>query len=499
MYKKYFLVDVLKSTGVCQLPVDITERYVEFFLVENNRPLDLTGCVIEVKPSQEKVEILKHKSGCFLVKFLDSVNEDFTLQLTIYQQAFIRAMVKFDVEFLKKRENIQLAPDYKQSFFSQKTKVRFIAHRGLSSLAPENTLPAYELAGKYGYFGAECDIHESLDGEFVLMHDDSLQRMTNEKGSIRDYTKNELKEFEIKDARYPHLKIPTLTEYLQVCKYEELVPIIEIKRIEKKSITKLLNQIKNWGLTSGCIIITFHQDIATEVRKQNKEIKIQWLADLTKENIDYCAQYQMDIDCPKRKVNKKLVDYAHSKGVLVNVWTVDDVKDMMKLMDMGVDFITTNCLMHRHLIRGSGMYESYRMKNRIDYLKWLNPFFIECHGDVIEAGTFKWHGESQIFELKGSKQAPTTIEVTLPPLYKGDVVTVSCHYLNLSDESLKICFGDMKKEFEQVMETTLMNDWGYVELQFICLNDSKSMIILIGSEASSHLMLRNINIKIDYV
>ena len=44
-----------------------------------------------------------------------------------------------------------------------------------------------------------------------------------------------------------------------------------------------------------------------------------------------------------------------------------------------------------------------------------------------------------------------------------------------------------------------MDDWGYAELQFLCLNDSISRMILFGSEGSSHFMLRNINIKIDYV
>ena len=73
------------------------------------------------------------------------------------------------------------------------SQVRMIAHRGLSLLAPENTLPAYELAGKYGYYGAECDIHETKDKEFILLHDDLLNRTTTGSGKPEHYTLEELK------------------------------------------------------------------------------------------------------------------------------------------------------------------------------------------------------------------------------------------------------------------------------------------------------------------
>ena len=56
----------------------------------------------------------------------------------------------------------------------------------------------------------------------------------------------------------------------------------------------------------------------TKVRKLNHQVNIQWLAEMTIENIDYCARYDMDIDCYKKQVSKEMVDYAHSKGVLLN-------------------------------------------------------------------------------------------------------------------------------------------------------------------------------------
>ena len=72
-------------------------------------------------------------------------------------------------------------------------KVKYIAHRGMSGYAPENTLAAFKLAGEYGYYGCECDVVETLDGEFVILHDDTVDRTTNGTGYIMELTYNQIK------------------------------------------------------------------------------------------------------------------------------------------------------------------------------------------------------------------------------------------------------------------------------------------------------------------
>ena len=78
--------------------------------------------------------------------------------------------------------------------------ITLTAHRGLSSLAPENTLPALELAGEYGYKYAEIDIQLTKDGMWVLSHDESIGRMTDGRGKISDYTYFELADFTINNG-----------------------------------------------------------------------------------------------------------------------------------------------------------------------------------------------------------------------------------------------------------------------------------------------------------
>lgn len=63
-----------------------------------------------------------------------------------------------------------------------------IAHRGASTLAPENSIPAFQLAGEYGYWGAECDVSVTKDGIWVLMHDTSVDRTTNGRGAVSSFT-----------------------------------------------------------------------------------------------------------------------------------------------------------------------------------------------------------------------------------------------------------------------------------------------------------------------
>ena len=89
-----------------------------------------------------------------------------------------------------------------QPYFQTAVRNVFVAHRGYSNYAPENSLPAFELAGKIGFWGIETDICETSDGQFVCMHDDTLDRTTNGSGAISDYTLDDLSQFQIDYGNY---------------------------------------------------------------------------------------------------------------------------------------------------------------------------------------------------------------------------------------------------------------------------------------------------------
>ena len=75
--------------------------------------------------------------------------------------------------------------------------VRMIAHQGYSAVAPGNTLPAYEAAGKSDFWGAECDIQRTKDGVWILMHNDTVDAMTDGTGEISELTYAEIMEFNV--------------------------------------------------------------------------------------------------------------------------------------------------------------------------------------------------------------------------------------------------------------------------------------------------------------
>lgn len=97
------------------------------------------------------------------------------------------------------------------------TKV--FAHRGDRGYFPENTLPAFESAVKLGADGIELDVHLSKDDQLIVMHDEKIDRTTDGKGLIQNYTLEELKEFDAGgwyEPRFKNTKVPTLKEVIQL-------------------------------------------------------------------------------------------------------------------------------------------------------------------------------------------------------------------------------------------------------------------------------------------
>ena len=243
-------------------------------------------------------------------------------------------------------------------------RAKRIAHRGYSALAPENSIPAYELASEYGFWGGECDISETLDNEFVLMHDDTIDRTTNGTGNVSSYTLEQLKTFNIdvgnNISSYPNLKIPTLDEFLLTCKKIDLVPVIEIKSISDSNIDKFLDKIRSYGFIDKAVIISFNYNLLVKIRNKENRVMLQPLLDLTQENIDKCLALGVNthIDCPYSQVNKEIIELAHKKGLFVNAWTVNGENKLNELIDCGIDFITTDNLFDEETVK-------YKLKNNL--------------------------------------------------------------------------------------------------------------------------------------
>lgn len=295
---------------------------------------------------------------------------------------------------------------------------RFFAHRGNTKQAPENSLPAIKRTT--GFAGVEIDIHATSDGRWVVMHDGTVDRMTNGTGVIASFTFNDLRKLRIdvgneffEHWRDSDLLIPTLEEALIICKERQLIPIIEIKKDAGEVYTSdnfdsLTNIIKQFGVEDEMIFISFDYNSLKEVKKRMPLVEVQYLtSDLTSGLISQAQQLGvnsgLDVEYSADNLTNGNVLKAHQAGLKVGVWCPNDDSTRNSLLSKGVDFITTNAssgeLMWHYLNENDMWHGWYNIQN---------PHFSSYVREVAP-------GEIEIaFNIKGGTRKQGTVVFTLP-------------------------------------------------------------------------------------
>ena len=231
-----------------------------------------------------------------------------------------------------------------------KYQTKFIAHRGLSGLEKENTMCAFVSAGARSYFGSECDIHKTLDNKYVISHDENIKRISGIDKSINASNYEEIKNIELIDnfdnTKKSYLTIPLFEDFLDCqIKYNKYC-IIELKdEFLDDEINTILNYINIRNYKDKCIIISFSLSNLVKTRQIDRTIKMQYLTEVySKSILDTCIKYNMGLDIYHQLVTKQLIDDFHKYSLEVNAWTVNDEEVAIKLIEYGIDFITTNIL-----------------------------------------------------------------------------------------------------------------------------------------------------------
>ncbi len=231
-----------------------------------------------------------------------------------------------------------------------KKNVLMVAHRGLSGIEPENTNFAFVAAGNRSYYGIETDIHCTKDGNFILTHDDSAVRVSGVDTVIEETDFSVLREIKLFDkggsADREDLRMPTLEEYLRICKTYEKECVLELKNhMEETDVRCIIDRIEAEGYMDHVIFISFDFENLIFVRNYRPAQRVQFLfKQFTDEIISNVKTYRMDIDVRHTALTEAIIREMHEAGLLVNCWTVDDPADAERLVDWGVDFITTNVL-----------------------------------------------------------------------------------------------------------------------------------------------------------
>lgn len=217
-----------------------------------------------------------------------------------------------------------------------------IAHRGAKAYEPENTLKAFQKALDLNSDGIELDVHLSSDGYLIVIHDETIDRTTNGKGSVNDFTLAELKSFLI-DGKY---QIPTLNEVFDLVNKKCFINI-ELKGLETApKVVSLIEEYiseKDWKY-EHFIISSFDWNMLEETSKLNPNISI---GVLTEENIDTALAFAEKIKAKAihpdfQLLNAENVQQMQEKGFLVLPWTVNSEEDIQKVKTYQVNGIISD-------------------------------------------------------------------------------------------------------------------------------------------------------------
>ncbi|MFE4762966.1 glycerophosphodiester phosphodiesterase [Bacillus mycoides] len=243
---------------------------------------------------------------------------------------------------------------------NQSNHIKNIAHRGASAYAPEHTIEAYKLGQQLKGDYIEIDLQMTKDGRLIAMHDETLDRTTNGTGLVRNHTLTEIKQLDAGsffNEKYPdlakeefkHAKVPTLAEIIETFGhnanyYIETKSPDEYPGMEEK----LLEIINHYHINDKVIIQSFSEKSLQKIHSLNTNISLVQLlsykkaVQLTELEIENYKKY-----CIGLGMNFKYIDAAYVKkikkyGLEVHPFTVDNEKDMKKLLIWGVDGMFTN-------------------------------------------------------------------------------------------------------------------------------------------------------------
>lgn len=238
-------------------------------------------------------------------------------------------------------------------------KPKIIAHRGANRYAPQNTIPAFEKAIELGADGTETDVHSTKDGYIVICHNDTVDEMSNGTGAIGSYMFEDIRKLDFgskfsKD--FAGVTLPTVEEYLECMQKSDKLSImnIEIKpcKTDRADIVrKAIDAAKAYGLFDKLLISSFDYKMLIEAKKYEPKCKTAYLYPIYGQIVTkwLCQPLRLAkrIGCDamhphKAFATKSLVRRAHAAGMKVNAWTVDEEKDIIKMLENGVDGIITD-------------------------------------------------------------------------------------------------------------------------------------------------------------
>lgn len=239
-----------------------------------------------------------------------------------------------------------------------------IAHRGGGGLWPENTAYAFQQARALGVDVIEMDVRSTSDGVLVVIHDATVDRTTGATGRVADMTLDELKRLDAAyrwspdgGASFPFrakgIVVPTLQEVFTALPGMRF--IIEPKPDARSQVKPLCLAIREHAMTDRVIVGSFNQAILDEFRQECPGVatsaspaEVTKFLAMSKAGLSHAYSPVMQaLQVPNHAaglevLSRSFVEAAHERRLAVHAWTVNDTREMARLLDMGVDGIMTD-------------------------------------------------------------------------------------------------------------------------------------------------------------
>ena len=212
------------------------------------------------------------------------------------------------------------------------------SHRGESKYAPENTMSAFYLADLVNSDGIECDIRKTKDNKLVIIHDKSIDRTSNSKGKVSDYTFENLKQFDFGNKRFKGERIVLLTDFLDYFSNKNIKIFIEVK---ESGYEKLIwDTISKYNI-DNITIISFKYEILKDLRKLSNILKLGWLVyDINNKVIKEAIDININILlCVSSMISKKSINETKENNLEIGAWGVKNKAELKRLNKLNLDVL----------------------------------------------------------------------------------------------------------------------------------------------------------------
>ncbi len=231
-----------------------------------------------------------------------------------------------------------------------------IAHRGASLAAPENTLAAVRAALEIGVDGVEIDVHETRDGGYVVVHDDTLDRTTNGRGPVSARTAAEVTALDAGAWFGPAFateRVPRLEDVVALVDGRARL-FIEVKSIHGPGAASIDRLVAAIGDAPGDAVVvqSFSDRILAAARDRRPDLELHKLVGAFRPPIAYRdTRWRLGLphldgmralNLHHASIDARAIAFVRSRGLRVHAWTVDAPREAQRLAALGCDGIITN-------------------------------------------------------------------------------------------------------------------------------------------------------------